>query len=199
MRQLHAPFLSCPTPTPLRPPCPPPLWLRVPQVLRSGTNLLDKVEELEAAAAAQQAVLAQQRAAAAAREARLAELEQAASALEGRYSSVQVLQPPGAVQQRAGGTAAVPSPTHAVVMRTQAPLPSDSGKPMAVPHPHAASDGCLSLVALALLLLRRRRLRPSGRACSASPLRRRRRARRRPPWRQSARQSGSACWTTCGG
>ena len=72
------------------PPPTPAALLRCTQVLRGGENLLDKVEALEAAAAAQREALAAQRAAAAAAEARAAELEAAAAAAEGQYSSVQV-------------------------------------------------------------------------------------------------------------
>ena len=62
----------------------------LPQVLRGGENLLDKVEALEAAAVKAEAALAAQRAQQAEQERRIAQLEEATILLEGKYSSVQV-------------------------------------------------------------------------------------------------------------
>lgn len=59
------------------------------QVLRGGNNLLDKVEQLEAAAAKQEHKLQQQRVQQEEQERRIAELEEVSLMLEGKYSSKQ--------------------------------------------------------------------------------------------------------------
>ena len=78
------------------------------QVLRGGENLLERVDQLEAAAAEQRDALVRQRAACAERERRIMELQAAAGSLEGQYNSAQVTTSSGVPLCPASGCCRLP-------------------------------------------------------------------------------------------